>query len=115
MTKVFTSPNLAEAEMLQGILEGQSIPCVVRNNYTNIANGELPFTDIWPELWVLRESDAEAARLLLSTPAPVAADWSCARCGEDNEGQFTACWNCSQNRPLAEEKGMGAEGAELEA
>lgn len=110
MIKVFTSPNLAEAEMLQGILEGQSIPCVVRNNYTNIANVELPFTDIWPEHWVLRESDAGAARLLLNTPAPVASDWSCAQCGEDNEGQFTACWNCSQNRPMA-----GVEGAELEA
>ena len=111
MTKVFTSPNLAEAEMLQGILEGESIPCIVRNQHSNIANGEIPFTDNWPEIWVLRESDAEAARLLLSTPAPVASDWSCPRCGEDNEGQFTACWNCSQNRPVAGEASREVAGA----
>lgn len=102
MTKVFTSPNLAEAEILQGILEDHSIPCVMRNQFSNIANGEIPFTENWPEIWVLRESDADAARLLLNTPAPVASEWRCLHCGEENEGQFTACWNCSQDRPPAE-------------
>ncbi len=104
MTKVFTSPNLAEAEMLQGILEDHSIPCVMRNQFSGITSGEVPFTDNWPEVWVLREADAEAARLLLSTPAPVASDWQCPQCGEENEGQFTACWNCSQDRPQAAEE-----------
>lgn len=100
MTKVFTSPNLAEAEMLQGILEGQSIPCVLRNRYTSsLANGKIPFTDNWPEIWVLRESDADAARRLLDTPAPAASAWRRPHCGEENEGQFTACWNCSEDRP----------------
>lgn len=108
MTRVFTSPNLAEAEMLRGLLEGQSIPCVVRNRYTSIANGEIPFTDNWPEVWVLRESDADAARLLLETPAPAAAAWRRPRCGEENEGQFTACWNCSEDRPQAGEEGEEA-------
>jgi len=107
MTKVFTSPNLAETQMMQGILEDHAIPCVMRD-HSNIPNGEIPFTDNWPEVWVLRESDAGAARLLLSTPAPVASEWRCPHCGEENEGQFTACWNCSQDRPLA---GAGAEGA----
>ena len=110
MTKVFTSPNLAEVEMLRGILEGQAIPCILRNEYTSIASGEIPFTDNWPEIWVLRESDAVAARLLLDTPAPAASAWQCPRCGEDNEGQFTACWNCSEDRPQAEGD-AGATGA----
>jgi len=100
MTKVFTSPNLAEVEMLQGLLEDQSIPCILRNRYTSsLANGRVPYTDNWPEIWVLRESDADAARRLLDTPAPAASAWRCPHCGEENEGQFTACWNCSHDRP----------------
>lgn len=101
MTKVFTSPNLAEAQMMQGTLEDHSIACVMRNQFSNIANGEIPFTDSWPEVWVLREADADAARLRLNTPAPVASEWQCPHCGEENEGQFTACWNCSQEWSLA--------------
>lgn len=100
MTKVFTSPSLPEVEMLRGLLEGESIPCILRNqNTATLANGRIPFTDNWPELWVLREADADAAHRLLNTPAQMSSAWQCPQCGEENEGQFTACWNCSEDRP----------------
>ena len=57
----------------------------------------MPFVETWPELWVINDLDFDRATELINavdTESPGAA-WRCKRCGEENEGQFAACWKCS--------------------
>lgn len=84
------------------LLEEQGIATLLRNQYVSMARGELPFTDTWPELWLVDDQDWDRARAILSaqtTAANPAEEWTCARCGETSEGQFSSCWNCSQDKP----------------
>ncbi len=102
LTKLFTSPTVAEVGLLQGLLEQNGIRCVMRNEQTAMASGAIPFTDTWPELWVLNEADTAKAQELLnqwqSASTSSSEPWTCPNCGEEVEGQFTACWNCSKPR-----------------
>ncbi len=101
MIKLFTSQNLPEVELCRLMLEEQGIACTIRNQYASIARGEIPFTDTWPELWVLNDAEADKARALLDAQpaADKGEDWTCPECGERIEAQFTSCWNCSGERP----------------
>jgi hypothetical protein len=104
MIKLFTSYNLWETGMLQGVLEQQGIASVIRNEHLVNTSGYIR-PDTWPELWVLHDTDAERATQLLEEwqktrpESDVATAWTCAHCGETIEGEFDACWNCSQPRP----------------
>lgn len=102
MTKLFTSQNITEVELLRSVLEEGGIASMVRNQYTSIARGEIPFTETWPELWVVNDADLVQAQALLAQDegpdTDADQDWTCANCGEEIEGQFTSCWNCSQER-----------------
>ena len=102
MTKLFTSQSLTEVELLRGVLEQQGIASTVRNQYTSIGRGEIPFTETWPELWVVNDADLARSQALLAQgygkDGDSAQDWTCANCGEEIEAQFTSCWNCSQER-----------------
>jgi hypothetical protein len=103
MTQVFTAQGLPEVKLFQGLLEVNGIPCTVRNEFVSIARGEIPYTDSWPELWVLDDSDLAQARALIdgvrNGSEVVAQPWACPDCGEVIEGQFTTCWNCGTDRP----------------
>ena len=57
----------------------------------------MPLQEIWPELWVINDIDYDRARQLLDNAIvdeSPHANWTCRQCGEENEGQFAACWNC---------------------
>lgn len=59
--------------------------------------GEMPFVETWPELWVINDLDFDRATQLLNatdSESPT-APWTCKKCGEENEGQFAACWKCN--------------------
>jgi len=103
MKKLFVSQSLAEVELRQSVLAEYGIACVVRNQYTGIARGEIPFTETWPQLWVLNDADMAQAQTLLEHGQDSAAEapeaWTCPSCGEEIEAQFSSCWNCSQERP----------------
>jgi predicted RNA-binding Zn-ribbon protein involved in translation (DUF1610 family) len=107
MIKVFTAQDYTQVALLQSIFEEQGLVCVIRNQYTALGRGEIPFTETWPELCILREEDREAAQALLEDwqigLTDEGADWACPNCGEQSEGQFSACWNCSQEKPLPDE------------
>jgi len=97
--KVHSSESLLEVSHLRNVLESAGIRCHVRNDRLSGALGEIPFVECWPELWVELESDVLRARGLLEEerrrrlePGP---PWTCARCGERLEGQFSECWRCA--------------------
>lgn len=105
MVKVFASPNAAVVNMARDILVQHEIGCTIRNERVAGAAGEVPWTEVWPELWVADERQADAARALLEPfegdldPLRAPPSWTCAVCGESVEGQFTDCWACGAERP----------------
>ena len=102
MIKLYSSYDPMLIGHLRNALEEQGIHCVLRNEYLLGGAGDLPPTEIWPELWLTDERDLEPARRLLealTTAPPDASDWRCRGCGERLEGQFSHCWRCGAERP----------------
>lgn len=105
MIKVFASPNLAVVKLAHDVLAQHEIGCVMRNERLGGAVGELPWTEVWPELWVVDERQLELARSLLEAfegdqdPSGVAPAWTCPGCGESVDAPFTDCWSCGTARP----------------
>ena len=100
MKQVFVSQHLFEVEMRKERLEQAGISCMIKNQRSSGLAGEIPFMEIVPELWVIRDEDAYRARgildeELITQPSNPAA-WVCAGCGEHHERQFSECWKCGQ-------------------
>lgn len=103
MKKLFTfSPwERPQAGLLKELLEKEGIACLIRNEQLFAAMGEIPFTECYPELWVVDDEVYPRAKMLLegwlkSEKAP--APWVCPGCGEILEGQFGACWKCGREK-----------------
>jgi hypothetical protein len=99
MKRVHSNESLAEIGHLRNLLEQSGIACTVKNDQLCGALGEIPFLECMPELWVLSDADTPAALQVIedfSTAASSAPAWKCRACGEINEGQFSACWQCAQ-------------------
>jgi len=102
--KLFVSQQLFEVESLKEVLEQADIPCTIKNQHTSMLAGEVPFAEVFPELWVLRDADCPRAKELLDhwTDARAAGTsaWTCPGCGNQHAGEFTACWRCGRERRL---------------
>ena len=87
--------------MFKDLLAKEGIECLLRNEQLSAALGEIPFTECFPELWVVDAEVYPRARLLLEawlkTADPDAADWVCGGCGETLAGNFSACWACGRD------------------
>ena len=99
MKKLTSSESLVTINHYKNLLESEGIACRIRNEHLGSIVGEMPFIEVWPELWVINALDYDRARQLIddtiTAESPVTA-WTCASCGEENEGQFGACWNCGK-------------------
>jgi hypothetical protein len=105
MKLVHTARHPAEAHLIRGILESHGIRAEVKGDQLYGAFGELP---VLPTVWIFEEALAsDADRLIIDFLRGGAAlrhaheRWSCPRCGEALEGQFTDCWQCGAPRPPA--------------
>lgn len=102
MKKVFSSDNMIDTGRLKAILEDHRITCIVKN--WNLAGGigELPPTEVWPELWIVEDTLYDkAARLVAAYAGELDAtgpEWDCEGCGERSEALFTHCWKCGTSR-----------------
>ena len=97
MKKIASCESLITINHYKNILESEDIICEIRNEHLGGIVGEMPFVEVWPELWVKHDLDADRAKQLLDDANSNESQepaWKCRRCGEDNEGQFAACWNC---------------------
>lgn len=92
----------AQLALAKSLLENNQIPCLSRNEDMLSAGGGVPFTECYPELWVLNDADFDSAsRMLLDWRASTATDasrWDCAGCNEVCEPEFDFCWNCGTAR-----------------
>ena len=98
MKRLFVSQSLVEVESLKEYLSADGILCTIRNQQGSSLAGEVPFVEVFPELWVVNDADFDRAKELLeeqgSGDEAERPMWVCAGCGEKHVGLFTACWKC---------------------
>ncbi len=107
MQRIYGVRDSTEAEFVRGLLEAEEIPAIVQGNALEGARGDIPFTEgAMPSVWV-NEADLERATLVVEEfrrggpgGSMLQTAWTCHRCGETLEGQFTTCWNCGAEKPL---------------
>ncbi len=61
MRKVYEDQDMTMVGYYQTVLEEDCISTSVKNEYAQLATGEIPFTQVYPELWVTEDSDYERA------------------------------------------------------
>jgi len=106
MKRVYRAQNLTDAYLLKGVLETQDIKAIVQGDFLWSTRGAVPITtETCPSVWVVDEEDYERAMEIVSdfqsremAGDSVGEEWICDKCGENNEGQFTECWQCSAER-----------------
>jgi len=99
MKKVTAADSLITISHYRNLLQSEGIPSFIRNEHLGSIIGEMPFQEVWPELWVRNDLDYDRALQLIDAAiadeSPAAA-WKCSDCGSENEGQFAACWSCGK-------------------
>ena len=98
MKKVTASESLVTISHYKNLLQSEGIPAFLKNEFLGSIVGEMPIQEVWPQLWVHNDLDYDRAVQLidsqkLADESPQ-SPWKCAQCGEENEGQFAACWKC---------------------
>jgi len=96
MKKLTSADSIITINHFKNLLESEGIPCQIRNEHLGSIMGEMPFVETWPELWIFNDLDFDRATQLITavdSESP-SAPWRCKQCGEENEGQFAACWHC---------------------
>ncbi len=103
MKRVYSEPSPIFIHQIKELLEDKGIKAILKNEMLSGGVGELPPTEVWPELWVLEDDDEEPAKAIvesfIQSTKTQAKEWRCDNCGERVEGQFNICWNCSYEKP----------------
>lgn len=105
MKKIYSSQDVSEIEILRGLLAEEGIKTTVLNEDVGEIAGVVPFTQAMPQVWVINDEDEERALTIVERmdsgevrESLGGTPWTCARCGEAMEGQFTTCWKCGTKR-----------------
>lgn len=103
MKRIFSSQNPMIIHHMKNVLELEGIKAIIRNENLTTALGGIPATECWVELWILDENrEAEAREIIRrkkeAEDVAIKWPWTCSRCGEKIEGQFTECWNCGESK-----------------
>ena len=96
--KLFIAGDILEARLLQAFLRSQDIDTVIKNESLQSGLGELPFIELWPEVWLIRVRDRDKAHQLLAkfVSGETIGEWRCLICGERNPDTFELCWVCAK-------------------
>ena len=99
MKKLTSAETLVLINHYKNLLASEGIPTEVRNQHLGSIMGEVPFFETWPQLWVINDLDYDRALQLIEAADAESPgeEWKCQKCGEANEGQFGACWNCGHS------------------
>ena len=103
MRKIFESIEFARVGHYQSILESRGIRTFLNNAASSSLTGEVPFSEVVPELWIVNDAEYDNALRLLrehTTVLPsIGHDWTCPQCGEVVPKGFNQCWNCETKKP----------------
>lgn len=98
MKKVTSADSLVTINHYRNLLVSEGIRAFIRNEFLGGIVGEMPFQEVWPELWVENDLDYDRALQLIDSATILkespSAPWNCGICDAENEGQFSACWQC---------------------
>ena len=97
MKCIYLARDITQAHLVVNLLEQQFIPAKIENAHQASGLGELAVS--YPEIWVVREPDAQRARDIIETFEALgrsnADDTICPGCSELNPVNFDLCWACS--------------------
>ena len=94
MKKLTSADSIITINHYKNLLQSEGIAAEIRNEHMSTIFGEVPFIEIWPELWVKNDLDFDRAQQLIdlaTSDENPASSWRCRKCGENNEGQFGNC------------------------
>ncbi len=97
MKKLTSHASFVTINHYKNVLEAEGIRAELRNQHLGSIVGDMPFVEVWPELWVVNDLDFDRAKQLIDGSAldeSPREPWRCRECNEENEGQFAACWKC---------------------
>ncbi len=100
MKKIYSAANLPDAYIVLGLLKHAGIDARVFNQNAQSGMGEIPFTHVYPEIWLLNETEWMRAKEIIKAHehAPVnSGTIFCPVCKEANPGNFQICWNCGSD------------------
>jgi hypothetical protein len=103
MKIIYSSPDLFAVTHLKDLLESAGIACGINNEISATLSGGVPMSEAVPQLWI--EDDSRLAEALeikkdyLGPQSVQGTPWTCPKCGEKLEAQFTTCWKCGTARP----------------
>ena len=100
MKKLTSADSIVTISHYKNLLEAEGIPAFIRNEHLGGILGEMPFPEVWPELWIKNDIDFDRAKQLIDgaiLDESPSDPWRCKACGNENEGQFGACWNCGKS------------------
>jgi len=102
MKKLTSAETIVTISHYKNLLAAEGIPSEIRNQHLGGIMGEMPVFETWPQLWVINDLDFDrATQLIESVDAESPGEpWRCGKCGEENEGQFAACWKCESSADL---------------
>lgn len=93
--RVHATRTLFEAHLARDRLEAEGIPVHIAGEMRPSIAGEIPLPDATVEVKVPQERLIAARAILARIQLDAARDpWRCARCGEENPGEFDLCWKC---------------------
>lgn len=107
MEKLYTGHDAMDAHHVRVHLETFGIQAEVLGEMLAPGRGDLPLTqETLPAVFVNTE-DLDRAREVLESylardhlAQAAAHPWICPECEEKIEGQFSACWQCGEPRPI---------------
>jgi hypothetical protein len=107
MKQLHAARHAIEAHLIRGFLLSHGISAEVRGEFLTSGWGELP-VDVC-SVWITDDTQFEAANELLAAFLKGSfarmfsgQSWTCPRCGEKLEGQFTQCWHCGAAKPVSD-------------
>ena len=113
MRKIYEHIEFERVGHFQSILESVGISTHIKNLGASGAAGEIVFTQVYPELWVVNDSDYDRALEVLEPyyrqETTVGPDWVCSSCGSEVGGAFGECWKCQAPAPRLEPGDCGEE------
>ena len=65
MLKVFSAGNLLDAYLIQSLLTEAGIETQIHNEFAQGGTGEIPFTQAYPEIWLVNEKDTKSAKIII--------------------------------------------------
>jgi hypothetical protein len=110
MRKIYENADFTRVGYFQSILEEAGIPTFLKNLGASMGMGEIPFVEVYPELWIVNDVDYERAIDVLEpyyqheAEAANAPEWICSACGVEVDGGFDECWKCGAMKSLPSSK-----------